>query len=189
MQNNAELIDVLNNNHKESIFNKTCNDVSNRLIGNSNSTQTLQQTKNIQSVPQIIHSVPQSVPQQVAGGLIPSVEKSIPDVIPLQDTSTVITSTVVTPSPYYNIFGYEFSLWMLILGLIILLTIIYFIYKWFFSPSEQIVVMTKSKDTLKLITTKKKLNEEISDSENETENETENNTKPETETNKSIIKK
>lgn len=152
MQNNAEVIDVLNNNHIESIFNKTCNEVSNRLIGNMNST-----IAQIPVLPNIIQIAGESVPMATISQVEP-----------------VINTPTIPISPYYKLFGYEFSLWMLILGLLILLTIIYFIYKWFFLPTEQIVVITKSKDTPKLTTTKntENLNEEITDSDSDSDSET-----------------
>ena len=65
--------------------------------------------------------------------------------------------------------GYEFSLWTLILTLLILITIIYFLYRWFHSSDNLIVSIKKSKEIIELTKSnekeKDKQNKEISDSE------------------------
>jgi len=137
MQNNSIAIDFENNN---SIFNKTCNDVSNRLI-NTIPTQELR----------IIENLPQT-----AG------EVKLLSEIKFENTGELKNS-------YYNICGTEVSLWVLLLSLIVIITIIYFLYKWFFSSGEQIVNVKKSKNT-------PKLNEKLND---ETETNTETETKTE----------
>jgi hypothetical protein len=159
MQNNSGLIDVPNNNPIDSIFNKTCNEISNRLIANTNPTQQI-----VQDFQQILQ-VPQMAQVTQIGGN--TVNQGVEDIQLLNNI------VVETKSNYYNILGYEFSLWMLILALIVLLTIIYFIYKWFFTSNEQIVNIKKSKDTPKINNSnnKEKLNEEITDSEDESESE------------------
>jgi uncharacterized membrane protein len=113
-------------------------------------------------VPQQMVQVPLKivqVPLQIAGD---TKQQFVEDIL---ESANVV---VDTKSSYYNILGYDFSLWMLILALIVLLTILYFLYKWFFTSSEQIVNIKKSKDTPKInnSTNKEKLNEEITDSEN-----------------------
>lgn len=155
MQNNSGLIDITNNNPVESIFNKTCNEISNRLIANTNPAQQFVQ------VPQQMVQFPQQMVQnspQIAGNIKQQIVEDI-----LESANVALD----TKSGYYNILGYDFSLWMLILALIVLLTILYFLYKWFFTSSEQIVNIKKSKDTPKInnSTNKEKLNEEITDSE------------------------
>ena len=67
--------------------------------------------------------------------------------------------------------GFEYSLWTWILILLILLTIIYFLYKWLY-PSTNIVTIKKSKNITKTISPKnEELNKEISDSATDTDSE------------------
>jgi len=144
----------------ESIFNKTCNEVSNRLIGDRNLFTTNQVLPNND----LVQTKQIDIHVQNAGN------NNI-----LSDMEPMTLSTNAIKSQYYCILGYEFSFWTLILILLILITIIYLIYKWFFSSDNQIVTMKKSKQIMKSINSKEKekLNQEISDSEeSESESET-----------------
>lgn len=157
MQNNLELLNIQNNtvNVKadgESIFNKTCNEVSNRLIG--------------------IVSPPIEIPiKQTASSNEMQIVFQNPAEIPINTNAVVQnagTSELNTKSNYYSIMGFEYSLWTWILILLILLTIIYFLYKWLYA-STNIVIIKKSKNITKTISPKneksnEELNKEISDS-------------------------
>lgn len=162
MQNNLELLNIQNNTvgvkaDGESIFNKTCNEVSNRLIG--------------------IVSVPVEMPiKPTASSNEMQILFQNPVEIPT-NTKVVIqnagTNEIATKNNYYSIMGFEYSLWTWILILLILLTIIYFIYKWLY-PSTNIVTITKSKNITKTISHKneksnEELNKEISDSDTDGE--------------------
>jgi hypothetical protein len=159
MQNNLEL----QNNSKfiggESIFNKTCTEISNRLIvdiPNTTACNTLNPSgSNFQPI------------NQEQNLLVPQTNSSVSNI---QQAGNRENNIVDTKSSYYSFFGFEYSLWTWILILLILLTIIYFIYKFFFSNNEKIVTIKKSKNIAKLNDSKKeKLNDEISDSESESE--------------------
>jgi hypothetical protein len=161
----------------ESIFNKTCNEVSNRLIGDTNLF-----TKN-QVVPtnNILQTNQSNTHVQNAGN-VANVENL--------GYVEVVSSIDTTKSQYYRIFGYEFSVWTLILILLILITIIYLLYRWFFSSDNQIVTMKKSKQIIKSINSKdkEKLNQEISDSE-DSDSESETKSKSSSKSKMSNIKK
>jgi hypothetical protein len=174
MQNNTGI--VAQNNpltllDNESIFNKTCNEITNRLIGETklpNKITILSSndlaTGQLATGPQV--SVP-LVEQPVNiqnGGTLPNIENISMPLIPNNSVK----------SPYYSILGYEFSLWTLILVLLILITIIYFLYRWYFSSDNKVVTVKKSNQLVKSINPPnekklneeiKKLNEEITDSE------------------------
>jgi hypothetical protein len=145
----------------ESIFNKTCNEVSNRLIAETNvfNKNPILLTNDVLQNNQLI------TPVQHAGNVENPVNAGNLVGIELITTNT---NSNPTKSKYYLILGYEISIWTLILILLILITIIYFIYKWFFSYDNKIVSIKKSKQIIKSITLKdkEKLNQEISDSEN-----------------------
>jgi hypothetical protein len=117
---------------KGPLVSKTCNGISNRIIeANSNMmptihTHTIPVLNNVQVNPQ----VNPHVNVQIASGI----DNSVLD--------QLVTST--DSSIYYNIFGYKLSTWMLILGIIILITIIYLLYKYFTSENVPIVHITKS---------------------------------------------
>jgi hypothetical protein len=150
----------------ESIFNKTCNEVSNRLIGETN----LVNKNSVLSTNDILQTNQLGINVQNAGnaGNAGNVEN-------LGDVEMMTLSINTTKSQYYNILGYEFSIWTLILILLILITIIYLIYRWFFTSDNQIVTMKKSKQIIKSINSKdkEKLNQEISDSEDSSGSESE----------------
>jgi hypothetical protein len=162
MQNNLELLNIQNNTigvkaDGESIFNKTCNEVSNRLIG--------------------IVSVPVEMPiKQTASSNEMQIVFQNPPEIPA-NTNVLIQNAgsgeLNTKSNYYSIMGFEYSLWTWILILLILLTIIYFLYKWLYS-STNIVTIKKSKNITKTINPKneksnEELNKEISDSDTDSD--------------------
>ena len=157
----------------ESIFNKTCNEVSNRLIGGTN----LLNKNQVLPTNDILQTNQLGIHVQNAGnagnvGNVDNVEN-------LGDVEMMTLSINTTKSQYYNILGYEFSIWTLILILLILITIIYLIYRWFFTSDNQIVTMKKSKQIIKSINSKnkEKLNQEISDFEDSSGSESESGTK------------
>ncbi|AYV79991.1 MAG: hypothetical protein Gaeavirus4_14 [Gaeavirus sp.] len=69
----------------------------------------------------------------------------------VKPTNIIIESgdDVKLVSKYYNIFGYEMSLWTIILVSLVSITIMYFIYRWYFT-SGSIVNIKKSKKNIKL---------------------------------------
>jgi uncharacterized membrane protein len=162
MQNNLELLNIQNNTVSvkadgESIFNKTCNEVSNRLIGivSPHIEIPIKQTASPNEM-QIVFQNPAEIP--------------INTNIVVQNAGT---SELNTKSNYYSIMGFGYSLWTWILILLILLTIMYFLYKWLYT-STNIVTIKKSKNITKTINSKNKnsneeLNKEISDSDTDTE--------------------
>ena len=142
-----------------SIFNKTCNEVSNRLIGEIDHigrNDLLNKNNVIAMNDQGFCNKIAENNQHGASHIVNNMENN--------------NNTNVGPikSQYYSLLGYEFSLWTLILTLLILMTIIYFLYRWFFSSDDQIVSIKKSKEIVQLINSKDndKLNNEISDSDN-----------------------
>lgn len=171
MQNNQELLNNSNNTANiippESIFNKTCNEISNRLIGGT--SLPIEQNINItgQVKPQVVKTIETVEPLQIINK-IPNNQKILIDDI---QSGGLENNSLEVNNNYYSIFGFEYSLWTWILILLILLTIIYFIYKWFFSTNEKIVTIKKSKNTIKTIENNKsenpneELNKEITDSE------------------------
>lgn len=163
MQNNLELSNIQNNNvavnaDGESIFNKTCNEVSNRLIN--------------------VVSVPAEIPlkQPASSNEMQIMFQNPPEIATNVILQNAGTNNIISPkSNYYSILGFKYSLWTWILILLILLTIIYFLYKWLF-PSNNIVTIKKSKNITKTISRKngksnEELNKEISDSATDTDNE------------------
>jgi len=163
MQNNLELLNIQNNTigvkaDAESIFNKTCNEVSNRLIG---------VTSAVGEIP--IKQTASSNEMQIVFQTPPEIGTNTNFVIQNAGTSEFTT----TKSNYYSIMGFEYSLWTWILILLILLTIIYFLYKWLYS-STNIVTIKKSKNITKTISPKneksnEELNKEISDSDTDSD--------------------
>lgn len=191
MQNNTGFPNITNGNilenisgmseiQHQSIFNKTCNEITNRLIGETNLSKTnitlgeiLPNNQSVLGIQVPVQQLIQNAGNQLNSGnqsnitMGETIEKitHIPTIEKITQIPTINNSTKKT---YYSILGYEFSLWVLILILLIIITIIYFIYKWYFSYDSQIVTITKSKQNVKLINlpNNKKLNQEITDSEN-----------------------
>ena len=187
MQNNPELLNCSNNiisgitkpEITESIFNKTCNEISNRLIGNTIIPQN--EIQNFTAMANIPIQPFTTIPNTFTTVSVPLQPVQINQPVQSAGTNNPIDTIniEITKSNYYSLLGYEFSLWTWILILVILLTIIYFIYKFFFSEKENIVNMKKSKNITKSINSKpgEKLNQEISDSESsDSESEDTNNT-------------
>ena len=150
------------NYETDSIFNKTCNEVSNRLIGETNLTNKNNLlSKNNVVVTEHVDFNGKNLENNQFG-----TSRNLNNII--QNETNISTITMPLKSQYYTLFGHEFSLWMLILALLILITIIYFLYKWFSSSDTQIVTINKSKELIQLTDSKDNdnLNNEISDSDN-----------------------
>jgi len=150
MQNNQNLTNIIelqtlnpiSNFENYSIFNKTCNQMTNKLIGDTN--LLLNDDKLLTNLNDLFQT-------GSANNII--------------ETNTLLK---VQDNQYYSILGYNLSFWTLILMIIILSAIIYFIYRWFFNSSNNnIVSIKKPKNIIELTTsTPNKLNNEINDTDN-----------------------
>ena len=165
LPNNSKIIEG------ESIFNKTCTEISNRLIVDIPTTTVPNTNNTIVPNTNTLNTLGSNFQpiNQEQNLLVPQTNSIVSNV---QQAGNKENTIIDTKSSYYSFFGFEYSLWTWILILLILLTIIYFIYKFFFSNSEKIVTIKKSKNIAKINDSKKeKLNDEISDSDSESESE------------------
>jgi hypothetical protein len=157
----------------DSIFNKTCNEVSNRLIGEPDLLNSSNfNFSKINNPVETTNFIKIKEYEQSAGAQVANYQGSNDNVQSDSATNVIIEGG---KKEYYSLFGYEFSsFWTLVLGLLILITVMYIlykIYKWFMSSDSQIVSIRKSKEIIELEKTPKdKLNNEISDSEDSDSN-------------------
>jgi len=172
MENNANIVNnILGVIHDEnSIFDKTCNIMTNKLIKESNNLINVPNVSMIKNNDMYSNETKliNPIQENIGGGN--GTNNNLSKNVNL-DTNVVLGTEIIIPKTQtyqFSFLGYEFSIWTLILVLIIVITVIYFLYKWFFSPSTEIVSFKKSNKLSQF--DDKKLNDVIS--ENSTENST-----------------
>ena len=126
-------------NIKSPIFNTACKNIESQLLGgNFIDPQTVTKHFNVNPVST---PTPNPAPALV---LIPApATVPVPVQVPVIINTTHKESTTLG-SEYYSIFGYKFSLLYIILMSILVLVVLYFIYKYLFSSNEAIVNYKKS---------------------------------------------
>lgn len=120
-------------NIKSPIFNTACKNIESQLLGGNFIDN--------QTVTKHFHVNPVSTPTPT---LVPvPTPAPTPVQVPVIINTTHKESTTLG-SEYYSIFGYKFSLLYIILMSILVLVVLYFIYKYLFSSNEAIVNYKKS---------------------------------------------
>lgn len=166
-------------NDPNCVFNKACLGITSKLIDDSLGIQ-----------PNTIPTPTVSAPV-VSGPVVSGPVVSIPNIsanninTPTQLGSGSLDTKLTTevPNPYYNLFGYQISFWVLIILILVFMIIIYFVLRWIFI-SDEIVKVKKSKShQVDFKKTQSLTNSKQNNSDSESNSDTDSDTDSDTESN------